>query len=52
MTSQTHDDVHKAMKYGVWTSIYNEAMNKVYEGVSNNDPPSKVFLFFKTVITK
>jgi len=42
----TLDDIHKAMKYGVWTSIHehNEILNNIFEKA--NEENKKVILFF------
>jgi len=49
--SSTHDDIHKSMKYGVWTSTpkTNIKLNEAFEEVTKTDTKGKVFLFFRTV---
>jgi hypothetical protein len=47
--SKTYDDIHKAMKYGVWTSTYdkNLNLNEIYKECVKNK--QRLLLFFRVV---
>jgi hypothetical protein len=49
MRSTMPDDIHKAMKYGVWTSTpdHNEILSKSYQNALQHN--NKVILFFRVV---
>lgn len=49
--SSTHDDIHKSMKYGVWTSTYhnNVKLNSAFNEISEANNGGRVFLIFRTV---
>ncbi|EGR27167.1 YTH YT521-B-like family protein, putative [Ichthyophthirius multifiliis] len=49
MRSNNDDDIHKAIKYGIWTSVpqNNVKLNEIYKTSQNNS--QDVFLFFSVV---
>lgn len=47
--SLTLDDIHKGMKYGIWTSTHhnNKLLDKMYKEVNKNGTTGKVYLFYR-----